>query len=913
MRRSVDIIVAIWGILKSGHTYMPIDPEYPENRKKIMLDASGAKILITQESLKEEIGYTGMKIVIGKEEQIENLRIDIPSFKKAYIMYTSGSTGTPKAVTIRHENVLNFVTSMQEKLDYNPDNRVLSVTTVCFDIFVFEHFATLLSGLELVIATELEARTPKLLNEVIINNQITKILTTPSRIQLLFLNDEYLACLQVLKEIILGGEPFPKALLKELKKQTRAQIFNLYGPTETTVYSSFKELTEEDEITIGKPIGNTQIYLWNEANRLVPYGAIGEIVIGGAGVGDGYYKNKEVTDKVFVENPYIEGDIVYKTGDFGKWNENGELICLGRKDYQVKIRGYRIELDDISNHILSYPCIEKAVVIDRQDHNGKKYLCAYFVASKKIETLELKRYLTEKLPNYMIPTHFMQLDELPLTINHKINRKALPEPEEETRSMQNEIEPKTEVQKILCKLLESELKIEKIGITHDLFDFQIDSLDIIRIQTKLLPYKFNLNTQDFYECRTIEKLAQKIEQHTEKFAQFSEKELIGIQNSMNQKEETLQQKDYSCILLTGCTGYLGMHLLHDILKEHIQTKVICLSRSKQNKTAEQRLEELSNFYFKESLASKNVEVIDTDITKPQLGLSTSDYERICKQVDLVINCAANVRYYGEYSYFKKVNVDITQNLIDFCIKHNILLAHISTLGVSGNYLVGHTDEKNCFDENSFYIDQKYTENVYIHTKFEAEKRIYENVEKGLKAVILRVGNLTGRSIDGHFQRNIEENAFYHILLLILKYGMIPETMLEQNLEFTPVNLCSKAIDLLLWHTEVGQRVYHLFNQNYIKVSELLEILKLQGITVQIKTAKEFHDEMMVKIQQDTNILKGVVNDLDSKEGLSFHLTIDQRNDITNAYLKKLGFEWPNVDEKYIQKIINYIQANKMMN
>lgn len=910
MKRSIDMIIAIWAILKSNHTYMPIDPEYPEERKKIMLENSKTKIIITQEGLKNNINYDCKKIFINEEKITENINIKISPSKKAYIMYTSGSTGIPKAVSIRHENVLNFVKSMQERLDYEPreDNKVLSVTTVCFDIFVFEHFTTLLSGLELVIATELEAKTPKLLNDVIVNNKITKILTTPSRIQLLFLNDEYLTCLQVLKEIILGGEPFPKHLLRQLNNLTKARIFNLYGPTETTVYSTFKELTGEEEVTIGLPIGNTQIYLWSENNKLVPFGAIGEIIIGGDGVGDGYYKNEEITQKSFVKNPYKENDIVYKTGDFGQFNDNGELICLGRKDYQVKIRGYRIELDDICNHILNYPSIEKAVVIDRQDSRGKKYLCAYFVSSEKIDILSLKKYLTQKLPNYMIPTYFVKLEELPLTINHKVNRKALPEPVEEIKSEIKEIEPKTETQKILCEVIAKALKLEKIGICHDLFDFGIDSLDIINIQVNLLPYEFKLNTQDFYEYRTIEELSKKIEENTKANFEISEANLKTINSCMNQQEEILEKTNYHCILLTGCTGFLGMQILYDILNEHQDTKVICLTRSKSHKTAYERINELCQFYFNKNFDYSRIEIIDTDITKPQLGLLQDDYKRLSKEVDLVINCAANVRYYGEYSYFKKVNVDITQNLINFCKESNILFAHVSTLGISGNYLVSHKDtNNNKFDENSFYIGQRYNENVYIRTKFEAEKRIYDNVLQNLNAVIFRVGNLTGRYKDGKFQKNIEENAFYNILLLILKYSMIPESMLNQYLEFTPVDLCSKAMINLLWHTNKAKRVYHIFNQNYIRTDELVHLLNNEGFNIKVKNSKDFNSEIMNKVKENSNMLKGMVNDLDSENGLSFNLSIDQRNENTNKYLKDLNFEWPKIEQEYIHKIIKHIK------
>ena len=274
---------------------------------------------------------------------------------------------------------------MQERLDYEPSrsNKVLSVTTVCFDIFVFELFPTLLSGLTLVIADELESRSPKLLSEIIQKQKITKILTTPSRIELLCSEEQYMDNLSSIKEFILGGEPLPYTLLHKLQEFTKAKIYDLYGPTETTVYSTFKDVTQADFITIGKPINNTQIYILNDNLHLQPIGLVGEICIGGDGVGLGYYNQPQKTASSFIENPYEEG-IIYKTGDLGYWRPNGEIVCLGRKDYQVKIRGYRVELDDISNHILSYDGIDKCVVIDKTDNNGKKYLCAYLVTKKDI-------------------------------------------------------------------------------------------------------------------------------------------------------------------------------------------------------------------------------------------------------------------------------------------------------------------------------------------------------------------------------------------------------------------------------------------------------------------------------------------------------------------------------------------------
>ena len=290
LKRSADIIITILAILKSGHTYMPIDPEYPVDRIHFMLENSHTKVLITNKEINTKLNYKENYIYyedLTFDKKINNLNIDIPNTKPCYIMYTSGSTGIPKAVTIKHHNVLNFIKSMQERLNYEPSqyNKVLSVTTVCFDIFVFELFPTLLSGLTLVIADELESRSPKLLSDIIKKYKISKILTTPSRIELLFSDSTYLNSLSTIKEFILGGEPLPLPLLHKLQKHTKANIFDLYGPTETTVYSTFKDVTNSNFITIGKPINNTQIYILNNNNKLQPIGLVGEICIGGDGVG----------------------------------------------------------------------------------------------------------------------------------------------------------------------------------------------------------------------------------------------------------------------------------------------------------------------------------------------------------------------------------------------------------------------------------------------------------------------------------------------------------------------------------------------------------------------------------------------------------------------------------------------------
>lgn len=920
LNRSCDIIVTILAILKSGHTYMPIDPEYPIERIEYMLENSETKVLITNKSFDKKTNYKGTCIYfedLAFDKTVKNLKLQIPNDKLCYIMYTSGSTGTPKAVTIKHYNVLNFVKSMQQRLDYTPSNgnKVLSVTTVCFDIFVFEVFPTLLSGLTLVIADTLESRSPKLLSELICKHKISKILTTPSRIELLFSDNTYLNSLSTIKEFILGGEPLPNTLLNKLKTHTKAKIFNLYGPTETTVYSTFKDMSDSDFITIGKPINNTQVYVLNDKLNLQPIGLIGEICIGGDGVGNGYYKNEEKTNSVFIKNPYGD-NILYKTGDLGYWQQNGELVCLGRKDHQVKIRGYRVELDDISNNILTYTGITNCVVIDRTDENGKKYLCAYLVCKEEIDIADLKKYLVDILPHYMIPSYFVTIDKIPLTLNHKVDRKGLPEPDFKKDMLCDKyVKPSSKIEKDLCNIFKTCLSIPKIGIENDIFDFNIDSLDIIKVQTKMLDYNYKLNTQDFYQYRTIKKLAEFIEnKNIQKASSIDTNYLSNVNCSFYKHPNIMQfnKKHYKNILLLGCTGYLGIHLLQEFLTS-CDSHITCIMRSKEE-DAVKRLSDLYRFYFNKKLPLNRITIINSDITKVRFGLPAAQYKELAETIDLTVNTAANVKYYGDYEQFKKINVDVVKNLIDLCTKYDLQLFHISTLGVSGNYLVNHQKNYNTFDENDFYIGQQYDENVYIQTKFEAEKLIYEKVLEGLNVSILRVGNLTSRYSDGGFQQNFGANAFYNILMMILKYHIIPNTMINEFLEFTPIDYCAKAISELIFNVNTNRYVFHLFNENYIRVSDLLKILENIGFTTNILSGNDFKQTILALSNNhpEENILKGIVNDLDDTLGLSFSASVNQKNLYTNSCLEKLNFTWPEVTPEYIEKIIEYLRKKKYL-
>ena len=532
VNRSISMIIGIMGILKVGGAYLPIDPDFPEERKQYMLVDSGAGILLT-------IGDTESRGDPLWSPCPKNLTIsldghgDPPSTCQvspanlAYIIYTSGSTGKPKGVAIEHKNVMNFITAMKAEINFLPGKTILALTTISFDIFLLETLLPLTCGLKIVIASENHQKDPRLLTELIMDNKIDVLQVTPSRLKLIMQGSGNLECLSRLSELIIGGEELPGDLYEKLEEKNTGQsmkIYNGYGPTETTVYSSLKYLNPDREITIGKPIKNTYIYIVDKDDNLLPVGAAGELCIGGAGVGRGYLNNPELTAEKFLFKKYRSyrsnrtyiSEKIYRTGDLAKWQHNGDIQFLGRIDNQVKIRGFRIEIGEIESRLLEHKEVKEAVVI-AGEKNGDKYLCAYIVpyntgALKKTSSIsaELREFLSEKLPDYMIPSYFMELAEIPLTFNGKVDRKALPEPE--AREENAFTPPRDRIEKKLSGIWAEVLEIQgDIGIDANFFHLGGHSLKATLMLAKIHEiFNVLIPMPDLFKKPTIRELSEYI-------------------------------------------------------------------------------------------------------------------------------------------------------------------------------------------------------------------------------------------------------------------------------------------------------------------------------------------------------------------------------------------------------------------
>jgi amino acid adenylation domain-containing protein len=508
---SLEMIIGLLGILKAGGACLPVDPDFPEDRIKFMLEDSNATLLLSQQSLadnkwpvKEVIILDSDNLYRGDTSNPGNINT---SNNLAYIMYTSGSTGKPKGVMIEHRSAVNFFEGFADRIDFSSDKTILLITTMSFDPFFVETLLPLIKGLRIIITSEEEKKNTDLLNQLLIKQQINMLQMTPARIQLLMSGNKFEDSIKSMKEIMVGGEPFPRSLLLNLKKISNGKIYNMYGPTETTIWSTIKELNINDKIVIGKPIANIQIYILDKYLKPVPIGITGELCISGDGLARGYLNRPELTREKFIKPPFVPGKKIYKTGDLARWLTDGNIEFLGRIDTQIKIRGFRIEPGEIEQILLKQDGIIDAVVVAYDDTKGQKYLCTYIVSDKEININELKKQLSKDLPDSMLPYFFIKIDKIPLTSNGKIDRRALPLPEFKDMTV-DYVSPQDDIQRKLVEIWKEVLGIEKPGIYDNFFNLGGHSLKAIIIMAKIQKiFNVEVPVKEIFGFPTIKELS----------------------------------------------------------------------------------------------------------------------------------------------------------------------------------------------------------------------------------------------------------------------------------------------------------------------------------------------------------------------------------------------------------------------
>jgi len=536
MERSVEMLVGLFGILKAGGAYVPLDPAYPKQRLAFMLDDARAPVLLTQERLLSALPEHSARIVCVdrdwgqiKLESEANPTGGAQPFNLAYVIYTSGSTGTPKGVMIQHRSLTNWTTRAGIEYAFRPDDRILQFSSISFDTAAEEIYPCLLLGATVVLRSDAVASSIAKLLEKSREWKIT-VLDLPTAFwhELTWeLATQNLKLPPSVRLVITGGE---KALPERLSMWHRSvrgdvRLMQGYGPTEATVVATIADLskyriaeTALKEVPIGRVIGNAQVYILDQHQQPVPVGVAGELYIGGDGLARGYLNSASLTAERFIPNPFSQepGARLYRTGDIVRYLANGEIEFLGRGDEQVKIRGYRIELGEIETLLREFREVREAVVLAREDIPDDRRLVAYLVAdqSNGFSVSELRRSLSDTLPDYMVPSSFVLLDELPLTPNGKVNRRVLPEPS----SLHQEaafpyVPPRTEMERIIAAIWQEVFRAEKLSVHSNFFDLGGHSLTLVRVHS-MLHDRLNkeISMLDMFRYPTISSLSDYLSQ-----------------------------------------------------------------------------------------------------------------------------------------------------------------------------------------------------------------------------------------------------------------------------------------------------------------------------------------------------------------------------------------------------------------
>jgi amino acid adenylation domain-containing protein/thioester reductase-like protein len=916
--RSAEMVIGILGILKAGGGYLPIDPLCPPERAAFMLSDCNAAVLLVHNptkdlpqapvkilNLDEEVCYSGSRADPAPAATPDNL---------AYIIYTSGSTGNPKGVMLEHCGLVNRIHWMQKAYPLDADSVILQKTPYTFDVSVWEFTWWFFAGAKVCMLQPGGEKDPAVMIEAIRRYRVTTMHFVPSMLGIFleFLEKcDELDALMSLKQVFASGEalnlPQVGTFNRLLYERHGTELYNLYGPTEATIDVSCFNCSPSvtlKTVPIGKPIDNIRLYILDKHLTLLPIGIPGELCIGGIGLARGYRNRPELTEAAFVPNPYAPGELLYRTGDLARWYAQGDIEYLGRLDHQLKIRGFRIELGEIENRLMKHAGVREAIAVGL-DEDGRKVLCAYYTGTE-IPAVKLKRFLGRTLPEYMVPSYYVHLKALPLSSNGKIDRKALPAPQSLVIGEVEYASPRNETDQKLAEIYAKVLKRPLVGIDDSLFDMGGDSLSVIQIYGSIYQCGWKISIADFYHYPTIRELSDSITGTASPGGAGTLEEIEVPGWHCGDVPVDIEQAPCTGLFLTGGTGFLGMHILAELMDTGDMT-VYCLVRGASHQDARDRFLTLLHFYFGttyDALMGTRIHIVNGDIAKERFGLSGEAYEALGQAVDTVIHSAAVTRFLGSYEQIGRINVGGTREAAGFALAHRCRFFHISTISVTGDYLV-HNTGGGSYTENNFYAGQNYMGNPYVRSKFEAENLVFQLArQEGLEAAVCRMGNLTGRLNDGVFQTNIGDNGFYSALRSVLSTGTVAQGLMEEEIEFSPVDLAARAVVRIVSARSSVHHIFHVFNPRHVPMQELVEMLRAAGTELQLGGTQGVDAPVLFNASAQNPGIEIYLNE----SGETAFLPVFQVSaQWTTAYLRALGFEWPTTDEAYIAVLLEYLK------
>ena len=910
--RTSRVMLSMYGILKTGAAFIPCDPHYPTDRIQLILDDSDARYIITDAahaSLAPAAKVLDVEELLGYDGS-DRAPADITPDDLAYLIYTSGSTGRPKGVMLHHRGICNELTAhpvnKRNAIAKKEGHAVLGLTSLSFDGSFVEHGLALFNGLTFVLVHDDYVNDPIEVTRLMNDNQVNIICSAQSRLVSFMASDAFMEALRRCVIVMCGGEKFPDGLMRHLQEQAPdTHIFNCYGPTETTVESNCHELTHEEIVTVGRPLLNVRECIVDQDLNELPVGVVGELLIGGVQVAHGYNKLPDKTAAAFIT---WQGQRFYRSGDFARWDEKGRVHILGRTDNQVKLRGQRIEPGEIESVMMKVEGVNNAIVLIRK-LNGKDHLCAYFVADREIPIDRMKAEISKSLTTYMVPTAYLQLPEMPVTPNGKINTKVLPDPQ--MIAAGEYVAPQNEMEQTFCDIFAEVLQADRVGATDSFFDLGGTSLNVTRVIIEAEKRDIHVAYGDVFTNPTSRKLAAFISGESEA---SDKEETSADQNFYYTPIDNLLQKNtldvfrqgsiqqIGRVLLTGATGYLGIHILKELIDREDVPVIWCMVRAATEEKGRHRLKSMLFYYFAKSyqeLFGTRIRVVLGDVTQEI---------RLDEPVDTVFNCAAVVKHFSSGTDIEDVNIGGAVNCMNYCLKTGARLIHTSTYSIGGMSVEGSLPDDRVLTERDLYFGQ-YLDNQYIHSKFVAERTVLDGIANhGLKAKIMRLGNLAPRSTDGEFQINFSTNSSMGRIRVFKMLGCYPYDMADSAMEFSPINEVARAI-VLLSQTPDSCTVFHPYNNHPVLFGDVLAGLSKVGgapVPVEVEVFARKMDEAKADPQR-AKALQSLMAYQDMAHGQQVR-TIEPVNQYTSQVLYRLGFKWSATSWDYIELFLMAING-----
>lgn len=913
--KSIEMIASMFAIMKVGACYIPILSDESTTRINYILENCKPKCILTHKNYDKKFNLENNYINLDNINLCENLPYNEKNLNPnsiAYIIYTSGSTGNPKGTMVMHKNIVSLKASIEnDKILKATENDVsMSLLKYSFDASGIDIYSSLLFGGTLLLIEKQDELNPAKVLKLIEKHKVTRSFLIPKWLEHIAVQDATdsfdLSSLRILGT---GGEILKPYILKSLlDKYKDLKILNLYGPTETTMFTTVKVITKENikqnYASIGRPIFGSRLGIINTYNNFMPINTSGELIIyednsSIQNIAKGYLNLPEQTKNRFVKifNPLINKEVTaYKTGDIAKINSKLEIEFIGRTDDMVKINGgYLVALNEVEQKLRQLLGNDFDICPVAIPYQNTKIIVLFIRSSNSSISLEnIKIYINKNISFYMRPKKIIEIADFPRTTSGKIDKKTLAELAKDyiNNHKKRIILPKGNVEQEIYKIVAHYTDVQEFSVTDDFMDdLGIDSLSLTSIYIEL--EKYNINIQDLYNNPSIRELTKYITNKETNEKNYS----INLDNLDKAIiQNNVKPTNMSNILITGVTGFLGIHLVHELLLNPNVKKIYCIIRNKINLPAKKRFTNMISSYFQSSaelskLIDEKITILNGDITQKYLGLDEQTYNYLQSKITCVVNSAANVKHFVKPTQIKKDNVYSVDNIITFC-GNKITLAHISTLSIAGFVS---TDSKNkIFNENTLYIGQNLENNPYLLSKFEAEKNILIATNtQGLNAVIFRLGNIMPRKSDGKFQGNYTQNIFMSALNSIIKSGVIAKELNNLPIEFSPVDECAKFIvELLLANNK--NSIYHILSNKELTISELSKILIELGYNFKNVDYNSFIE----KISENT--------DEYTKEYISNTSLNTYKQDITQSALKKLGLSWSTIDLTYIKNILKII-------